>query len=357
MNKSLIAYTIFAFSILFIASCQKKDDTTPDPSKVTITVLNPQDQQTISHGDTLHIDANITYPSELHGYEIQLTNTTTGEVLFDDDEHVHDDHFTIADMWVDTLNAPVTLQLKITVEIDHNGNEATKVITINHGAATGNAMLHFTNTAGNQLLTLNSGNYTTASGSSITVSKFNYYISNIRFNNTNGSSFSEPESYHLLQQSDASSLSFNIGNIPAGTYGSVSFMIGVDSTHNTSGAQTGALDPVNGMFWSWNTGYIMAKMEGTSPQAGSTDNTFIFHIGGFSGVNSALHTVTLNLPAPLTIHKNSNAMVHLHADALAWFAPNSINLGTVYNIMNISPTSKMISDNYAGMFAADSVKN
>ena len=54
--------------------------------------------------------------------------------------------------------------------------------------------------------------------------------------------------------------------MPAGNYNSLSFLLGVDSMHNVSGAQTGALDPANDMFWTWNSGYVMAKMEGASPR-------------------------------------------------------------------------------------------
>ncbi|MBS4042364.1 MAG: hypothetical protein KGZ59_00925, partial [Chitinophagaceae bacterium] len=45
------------------------------------------------------------------------------------------------------------------------------------------------------------------------------------------------------------------------------FDIGVDSILNTTGIQTGILDPALGMFWTWRTGYIMAKLHGVSPQA------------------------------------------------------------------------------------------
>jgi NaMN:DMB phosphoribosyltransferase len=134
-------------------------------------------------------------------------------------------------------------------------------------------------------------------------------------------------------------------------------MIGVDSTHNVSGAQTGALDPANGMFWSWNTGYIMAKMEGTSPQSTANDNSFIFHIGGFSGANSGVRNVTLTFPAPLIIAKDNTSTAYLHADALAWFSPNTIDLATLHFLMSVNADSKKIADNYANMFAADSVKN
>lgn len=213
------------------------------------------------------------------------------------------------------------------------------------------------NRAGSQALALNTQSYTNAQGASLTFTKFNYYISNIKLNNNSGGSFAEDNSYHLVQQEDASSLQFNISSIPAGTYTSMSFMIGVDSAHNVSGAQTGALDPANGMFWSWNTGYIMAKMEGTSPQSTANDNSFIFHIGGFSGANSGIRNVTLNFPTPLVITKDKTSTAYLHADALAWFSPNVIDVATLHFIMSVNADSKKIADNYANMFAADSVKN
>jgi hypothetical protein len=47
----------------------------------------------------------------------------------------------------------------------------------------------------------------------------------------------------------------------------IRFLLGVDSARNVSGIQTGALDPARGMFWTWNSGYVMAKIEGSSPSA------------------------------------------------------------------------------------------
>jgi len=221
----------------------------------------------------------------------------------------------------------------------------------------GTATISISNRAGNQPLVLNSQTYTNSQGASLTFTKFNYYISNIKLNNNSGGSFAEDYSYHLVQQDDPSSYQFSIANVPAGTYTGMSFMIGVDSTHNVSGAQSGALDPANGMFWSWNTGYIMAKMEGTSPQSTAVDNSFIFHIGGFSGANSAVRNVTLSFPAPMVITKDKASVAYIHADALEWFSPNTIDLATLHFLMTVNADSKNIADNYANMFAADSVKN
>ena len=57
--------------------------------------------------------------------------------------------------------------------------------------------------------------------------------------------------------------------------------LGVDKKHNTSGANSGDLDPGNGMFWSWQSGYINFKIEGVSPSCNTRKNKFQFHIGGY----------------------------------------------------------------------------
>src|SRR5690606_605399 len=109
---------------------------------------------------------------------------------------------------------------------------------------------------------------------------FNYWITNIRLTRSDGTEFREEESYRLIRGDKQATTHFHIPEVPAGTYTGIKFMIGVDVPRNTSGAQTGALDPaVNGdMFWSWSTGYIQAKLEGTSPQSSDTVNSsFQYH--------------------------------------------------------------------------------
>jgi len=222
-------------------------------------------------------------------------------------------------------------------------------------AVTGNMALAITNTADSNILALNK-NYKDANGDSISISIFNYYISNIVLTDNNGKTFSEPYSYHLVIQSIAGSSNFIIPNVPSGTYTSITFLIGVDSLHNVSGAQTGALSPVTneGMFWSWNTGYVMAEMEGIVV---ATNHNFQLHIGGFSSPYNALRTVTLNFPQPLVIATNGQGTAFLHANALSWFkAPHLIDLNTFPSTQSPNSNAVTIADNYANMFGIDSVK-
>ncbi|MES2704139.1 MAG: MbnP family protein [Bacteroidota bacterium] len=204
--------------------------------------------------------------------------------------------------------------------------------------------------AGGSGLTLNSQWYQNEHGDSFKVTKFNYYISNIRLNG-NDVSYTEAESYHLFQQSDASSSSFDLKDVPYGQYSSITFMIGVDSMRNVSGAQTGALDPVNGMFWTWSTGYIMVKFEGVSPKSAQPGNIVEYHAGGFTGANSTLRTVTLNLPTPITVGADGENHVHLTADILKLFkSPNVFDFAVTNSVMLPGDNGRKFADNYANMF-------
>lgn len=80
-------------------------------------------------------------------------------------------------------------------------------------------------------------------------------------------------------------------------YDSITFLIGVDSLHNVSGAQTGALDPVNDMFWTWNSGYVMAKLEGNSSSSPQMNQKFEYHIGGYSGKHNVVKKLSFRFNA------------------------------------------------------------
>jgi hypothetical protein len=123
-------------------------------------------------------------------------------------------------------------------------------------------------------------------GDTVSFTKLRYYISNVRLKRANGTFYTQPDSYFLVDAEDPFSVVLDLGNVPAGEYTDLYYVFGVDSLHNVSGAQSGALDPANAMFWSWSTGYIMLKAEGLSPNSSSGD--FAFHLGGFYGANSAV---------------------------------------------------------------------
>ncbi len=200
--------------------------------------------------------------------------------------------------------------------------------------------------------------YTLITGNKFTVSTYNYYISNIVLIDINGNRFVEPESYHLAMAYDSTSLQFSIPNVPNAQYASVQFLIGVDSVHNFSGAQSGALDPKYGMIWDWNTGYIMAKMEGKSIDAVAGTQNITYHIAGYKAPYSVIQKVAISFAQPAIVGYKHTPIVHLQSDLATWFsAPGFNGFATTPSIVVTGAKALAVAQNYSGMFSITSVEN
>ncbi len=85
--------------------------------------------------------------------------------------------------------------------------------------------------------------------------------------------------YFLVDADKPASLHIDL---PAGLhYDSIRFGLGVDSLTSVSGVFPDDLDPVNGMYWTWQSGYINFKMEGSSAKLSTVNGRFQFHVGGY----------------------------------------------------------------------------
>jgi len=220
---------------------------------------------------------------------------------------------------------------------------------------TQNVNLRFQNKAGDLPLIIDSVNYKNELNQDFTISKFKFYISNVSFENTNGTT-TAPSTSFLIDQEDSLSLSNNSITIPSGIYSSVEFIIGVDSLHNVSGAQTGALDVVNAMFWTWNSGYIFMKLEGNSSFSNSPGHFFEYHIGGFKEPYNAIRKIKLTFDQPVEISKHKLTDVLINVNVLEILQhPNSIDFSKNSSI--VEPfQSKIVSDNYEDIFSIINIK-
>lgn len=226
-------------------------------------------------------------------------------------------------------------------------------------ATTGSIALHFENMVGDSALVFNTQSYVTANSDSFTVSTFKYYISNIVLTKSGGGTYVESESYHLIDASDLATGDITLTNVPLGDYTGISFIIGVDSLRNVSGAQTGALDPANGMFWSWSSGYIMLKFEGNSPQSTAAANALLFHVGGFSGANNTIRTVSPSFGVDIaSVSSSVTPEIHFKTDILELFTtPTNVDFSTLNTIHMPGANAKTIADNYANMFTVEHIHN
>jgi methanobactin biosynthesis MbnP-like protein len=215
----------------------------------------------------------------------------------------------------------------------------------------------FKNVVGDKLLNLDSVTYFNKYGQSYSISKLKYYIGNIHLKKKDGTEYSSSY-YFLINEEESKSKQITLENFPEGEYTSMSFIIGVDSIHNCSGAQSGALDPMNAMFWAWNTGYIFLKLEGNSPVSQSPGNLLEFHIGGYKEPNNCIRTVTLELNNKyLSERENSITVINIKADISKVFnATTKIDFSKISSVTDYH-NATMIADNYKDMFSVISIND
>jgi len=215
------------------------------------------------------------------------------------------------------------------------------------GTRTGSVLsIRFRHVVGNSMLQL-SDSYRNDWGEPFTVRQFRYYIHRLWCVDDKGISYEAPEAYYLVDEADSNSKTIRL-QAPEGAIRSIHFIIGVDSSDNTGGAQAGALDPVKGMFWTWNSGYIFAKLEGRSDSSHAPGRYFSYHVGGFKQGRNALREVSL----PVASTVPGTRIVVVQADVLAWFRsvhPIAIAQSPVCH--EPGGIALQLADNYARMFS------
>lgn len=229
-------------------------------------------------------------------------------------------------------------------------------------AATGQVKFAVENTVGTQPLVLNSTVATTSTGATFTVSLFAYYLSNIKFTKSDGTVYAALDTYFLVSQARPGSLRFAVAGVPVGDYTGVSFVVGVDAqkTGFTDPlALTGDLNPANNMYWTWNSGHVFLKLEGTRT-SGSAPQPLTCHIGGYTAPNSAIVTAEPSFNGgKLLVRASQTPEITLRADATKLFdGPNSINLATFTGAEMPGPQAMQLAQNYgAGMLTVRQISN
>lgn len=203
---------------------------------------------------------------------------------------------------------------------------------------------HFANKAGNALLTTGEA-YNNKFGEPLIIRHFKYYISHLAVGDSLHQ-FTELSSDTYLVNQAAEESCFISLPMPAGSVHYIRFVLGVDSSKNVSGVQTGPLDPMQGMFWTWNSGYIMAKLEGRSPVSKAPGNYFTYDVGGYRKGEQAQRTIELKLEAPLS------DTLTIEADALRFFyGRHNIKIAEHPVCHEPGILAMQLADNYASMFS------
>ncbi|PBQ33496.1 hypothetical protein CNR22_17510 [Sphingobacteriaceae bacterium] len=202
--------------------------------------------------------------------------------------------------------------------------------------------------------------YKNPHGDPYTISKFNYYISNIVLTKNDNSKITIANQYQIIEQADDTTRTIKLKGVPEGSYKAIRLILGVDSARNKSGAQSGGLDVnyASDMYWGWNQGYIFLKLEGTSDS--SATKSITFHMGGASGVYKTQREINIDfVAAEANVTKTSTPTLHLNVDVNEMFKSPALIAFSVNSNAQSAGTkiAKTIADNYADMIKYGSIKN
>jgi len=190
--------------------------------------------------------------------------------------------------------------------------------------------------------------YTNESGQDYTINAWKYFVSNVGFYNNGVLVFKEKDSYHYINQSEESTLSFDVLGVPEGSYDEIRYSFGIDEENNNGTATGGDIDPSTGMFWPMG-GYRFSNFDGSNSGSG-----LAFHVGG----NSNYVPLVFDSGIILEVKGGKNTLVHSMVNINQMFkSPNQIDF-TVSSSLASEESTKILAENIAnGMFMIHHIEN
>jgi hypothetical protein len=179
------------------------------------------------------------------------------------------------------------------------------------------------------------------------IETFKFYLSNIEIEFDDQSKIKPKSYYHLINWENPKSWLIPIAKNQNKIISKITFNIGVDTTASVSGALAGDLDPANGMYWAWQSGYINMKIEGKSNSCKTRKNQFQFHLGGYLKPNYALRKIEI----PIQKNQIPNGEIKIIADISNLFS--EISLKETNSIMIPGKAAMEIADLSAKIFSVE----
>ncbi len=192
----------------------------------------------------------------------------------------------------------------------------------------------------NEILELNKQYFLNSVNDSIKIETLKFFVSEIKFLQDKTVVDSLSKKHHLIDLENESSIHLT-GEISNHlNFNKVRFNIGIDSLTNVSGVFGGDLDPTNGMYWTWQSGYVNFKLEGKSNACPTRNNFFQFHIGGYLAPYNTLRTVELD------ILNEEIAIINLDISTFL----SDINLTETHSVMSPNEAAVAIADIFPKVF-------
>lgn len=145
MKTKIFYISIIAIITLLLVSCgkegckdpaalnyhpdAKKDDGSCEYLEPSLTISKPS-QHNFDQGETVSIKATAVSDQTMHGWTLDLVNTSAepADTVFHKHEHVHSTQFDISEEWTNNVTIHSDMQLTIRVAMDHDGNEMVKIV-------------------------------------------------------------------------------------------------------------------------------------------------------------------------------------------------------------------------------------
>jgi hypothetical protein len=205
--------------------------------------------------------------------------------------------------------------------------------------------IQFKHKMGSRELQLFSEGYANPFGEPVIITRFKYYISHLTITGADQKETPLSDKTFLIDESEPASKTL-VFTTPVTAPQSLSFVMGGDSILNVSGVQTGSLDPLNGMFWTWNSGYIFARLEGKSDSSHAPAHLVNWDVGGFKAPFNASRKITLD------IANATGTVITIEADLLKWFqATHAIHIAQAPLCHQPGRLAMQLADNYSHMFS------
>jgi hypothetical protein len=123
-------------------------------------------------------------------------------------------------------------------------------------------------------------------------------------------------------------------------YDELSFVVGVDSSLQVNGAHSGVLDAMEGMYWTWQSGYIHWKLEAEA-KIGGNRKAITWHVGGYWQPFNTLRRVSLPVVSGRTHMK-------IGIDVFSLLAVKNSDID--YTIMSPSKHAMHLADQFQNAF-------
>jgi len=201
--------------------------------------------------------------------------------------------------------------------------------------------LRFKPIYGNKPLVIEDSIYVLDNSHTIRFETLKFYISNLQLLNNGKLVWKEAKIFHLYDIADSLNKIVQLKTLKNLNFNQIRFNLGIDSLTNVSGAMGGDLDPTKGMYWTWQSGYVNFKLEGSSTLCLNPKKEFQYHLGGYQAPFNTLQIVSLNV--------NSTEKIEVEFDVQQFI--NNIDLSKQDHIMSPNKEAVFLSQSLVKCFS------